>query len=61
MNTSIAYDRRHAPRSSGSFSKSYKPNRVIRIRPAKVCFVFRPVRFGVKPEITVSDSRPEAP
>ena len=30
------------------FRKSYKPNR-IRIKPAK--FEFRPVRFGVKPQI----------
>ena len=33
------------------FRKSYKPNRVIRIRPVKLSFVFRPVRFGVKPQI----------
>ena len=33
------------------FRKSYKPNRVIRIRQAKLHFVFRPVRFGVKPQI----------
>ena len=32
------------------FRKSYKPNR-IRIKPAKLNFVFRPVRFGVKPQI----------
>jgi hypothetical protein len=31
--------------------RSYKPNR-LRIKPAKVTFVFRPVRFGVKPIIT---------
>jgi len=37
------------------FRKSYKPNRVIRIRPARLNFSFRPVRFGVKPQInTVS-------
>ena len=36
------------------FRKSYKPNRVIRIKPAaKLNFVFRPVRFGVKPQITM--------
>ena len=33
------------------FRKSYKPNRVIRIRPPKMNFIFRPVRFGVKPQI----------
>jgi hypothetical protein len=32
------------------FRKSYKPNRVIRIRPAKLSFSFRPVRFGLKPQ-----------
>ena len=31
--------------------RSYKPNRVIRIKPAKLNFIFRPVRFGLKPEI----------
>ena len=34
------------------FRKSYKPSRVIRIRPtAKFKFVFRPTRFGLKPSI----------
>jgi hypothetical protein len=34
------------------FRKSYKPNRVIRIRPStKLSFVFRPVGFGLKPKI----------
>ena len=37
------------------FRKSYKPNRLIRIRPAKLNFEFRQVRFGVKPEIKKSD------
>ena len=32
------------------FRKSYKPNR-IRIKPVKVSFTFRPVRFGMKPQI----------
>ena len=32
--------------------RSYKPSRVIRIRPVKVRFDFRPVRFGIKPKIT---------
>ncbi len=31
--------------------RSYNPNRVIRIKPAKLNFIFRPVRFGLKPEI----------
>jgi hypothetical protein len=32
--------------------KSYKPSRTLRIRPsAKLRFSFRPVRFGVKPQI----------
>ena len=30
--------------------KSYKPNRMIRIRPVKLKFVFQPVRFGLKPK-----------
>lgn len=31
--------------------RSYKPDRVLRIQPvAKLNFVFRPVRFGVKPQ-----------
>ena len=34
------------------FRKSYKPSRVIRIRPvAKLNFVFRPAGFGLKPKI----------
>ena len=34
------------------FRKSYKPKRVIRIRPGvKLNFTFRPVRFGLKPQI----------
>ena len=33
------------------FRKSYRPQRVIRIRPAKLQFNFRPVRFGLKPQI----------
>jgi len=37
------------------FRKSYKPRRVIRIRPnAKLNLVFRPAhRFGVKPRLTI--------
>jgi hypothetical protein len=38
-------------RSQLLFRKSYKPNRVIRIRPVKLYFEFRPVRFGLKPQI----------
>jgi hypothetical protein len=30
--------------------KSNKPSRMIRIRPAKLSFVFQPVRFGLKPK-----------
>ncbi len=37
------------------FRKSYKPNRVLRIRPAqRLNLVFRPTnRFGSKPQLTV--------
>ena len=37
------------------FRKSYKPNRMNRIRPAaKLNLVFRPVnRFGIKPQLTI--------
>lgn len=31
--------------------RSYKPSRILRIPPIKMQFVFRPVRFGVKPKI----------
>jgi hypothetical protein len=34
------------------FRRSDKPNRILRIRPAKLNFIFRPVRFGLKPKIT---------
>jgi hypothetical protein len=37
------------------FRKSYKPNRVLRIKPVKLSFKFRPMRFGVKPKITASN------
>lgn len=33
------------------FRKSYKPGRVLRIRPTRLRFSFKPVRFGVKPQI----------
>jgi hypothetical protein len=37
------------------YRKSYKPKRILRIRPAgKLNFVFRPVnRFGLKPQLTI--------
>jgi hypothetical protein len=35
--------------------RSYKPNRILRIKPAtKLNFTFRPVRFGVKPKIKIA-------
>jgi hypothetical protein len=37
------------------FRKSYKPNRVIRIRPVKLSFTFRPVGFGSKPQIKYNE------
>lgn len=46
MNPTLRYQSQLLPR------RSYKPNRVLRIRPvAKLNFVFHPVRFGVKPQI----------
>ena len=39
------------------FRKSYKPNRVIRIRPVKLNFEFRPVHFGLKPKITTYERK----
>jgi hypothetical protein len=33
------------------FRKSNRPDRVIRIRPVKLNFTFRPARFGFKPQI----------
>ena len=37
------------------FSKSYKPNRSVRIRPVlKLSVTFRPMRrFGVKPQLEI--------
>lgn len=35
------------------FRKSYKPSRVLRIRPTQLRFSFRPGRFGVKPKIVI--------
>lgn len=44
------------------FRKSYKPNRVLRIRPTKLRFSFRPVRFGLKPQIKcMNDTLKESP
>jgi hypothetical protein len=38
------------------YRRSYKPSRILRIKPtAKLRFSFRPVRFGVKPQIKVAD------
>ena len=38
-------------RSQLLFRKSYKPNRILRILPAKLNLVFCPVGFGLKPKI----------
>ena len=39
-------------RSQRLFRKGHQPNYVIRIKPGtKLNFVFRPVRFGLKPQI----------
>jgi hypothetical protein len=46
MRPAIRYQSQLLPR------RSFKPIRVIRIRPVKLRFVFRPVRFGMKPTIT---------
>ena len=35
------------------YRKSYKPSRAIRIRPTKLNFEFRPVRFGLKPQLKI--------
>jgi hypothetical protein len=34
--------------------RSYKPNR-IRIKPTKLTFVFRPARFGLKPQLKTDE------
>ena len=39
-------------RSQLLIRRSDKPNQILRIRPAKFIFIFRPVRFGLKPKIT---------
>jgi hypothetical protein len=33
------------------FRKSYRPEPIVQIKPARIKVIFRPVRFGVKPEI----------
>jgi hypothetical protein len=33
------------------FRRNYKPNRVLRILPAKLNITFRPARLGLKPQI----------
>jgi hypothetical protein len=39
-------------RSQLLFRKSYRSNRILRIKPAaKLNFIFRPVRFGLKPQV----------
>jgi hypothetical protein len=38
-------------RSPMLFRQSIQPKRILRIRPAKLNFIFRPARFGVKPKI----------
>lgn len=38
------------------FRKGHKSNRVLRIKPVtKLHFVFRPVRFGLKPQMKHSE------
>ena len=33
------------------FRQGIQPKRILRIRPAKLNFIFRPARFGVKPQV----------
>jgi hypothetical protein len=43
-------------RSQWLFRKGHKSKRVLRIKPVtKLNFVFRPVRFGLKPQIKKAD------
>lgn len=43
-------------RSQWRFRKGHKSNRVLRIKPVtKLHFVFRPVRFGLKPQMKNSE------
>src|SRR5438876_11283187 len=39
------------------YRDSYQADRVIRIRPAKLNFEFRPMRFGLKPKITTYECK----
>jgi hypothetical protein len=40
--------------------KSYKPNRMIRIRPVKLKFVFQPVRIGLKPQLVLMNTETQS-
>ncbi len=40
------------------FRRSYKPVRILRIKPAKLNVEFRTVRFGVKPQIKSYECQP---
>jgi hypothetical protein len=42
-------------RSQMLFRRSIQPKRILRIRPAKLKFIFRPTRFGVKPKIKLHE------
>jgi hypothetical protein len=42
-------------RSQMLFRQSIPPKRILRIRPAKLNFIFRPTRFGVKPKIKLHE------
>jgi hypothetical protein len=42
-------------RSQMLFRQSIQPKRILRIRPAKLNFIFRPTRFGVKPKIKLHE------
>jgi hypothetical protein len=39
------------------FRRSLQPKRILRIRPTKLKFIFRPARFGVKPEIDLHECK----
>ena len=47
---------RYRTQSLTLFPRRSKQGRVLRIKPIKLQFVFRPVRFGVKPEIHVLET-----
>jgi hypothetical protein len=44
-------------RSQMLFRQSIQPKRILRIRPAKLNFIFRPAQFGLKPKITPCESK----